>query len=56
MKDAEVKMMAVAAILIAGAVYMRTKKGASPQGQPGMIFDGYGWVRPGTPYPVTWGG
>lgn len=55
MKDAEVKMMAIAAILIAGAVYLRSKNATSPQGAPGTIFDGYGWVNPSTPYPVTWG-
>lgn len=55
MRDNDVKMIAVAAILIAAGVFLRTKKAISSQPKPGYFWDGYGFVKAGTPYEVTWG-
>ncbi len=54
MRDAEVKLIAIAAIVLAGAMYLRAKKGTTSQ-PAGTYWDGYGWMKPGVGYEVTWG-
>lgn len=54
MRDTEIKLMALAAVVLAGAMYLRAKKGAGT-GQPaGAYWDGYGWMQPGMTYTRTW--
>jgi len=55
MSESDIQVVGVVAILVAVGSYLYAKK-APMQHPPGTIFDGYGWVKPGAPYEVTWGG